>query len=138
MSSIHNNELKAINECVSQITKGKDIAGVCLYGSRAAGYARTDSDYDVIVVLDNYSHVVKYLYMKRQGIRISALIVDLLSIEKDAKAAFLGEFVIGRLLHVYNPIINPALFERLEKFYKKRVIIEQISDIARSLSMLCT
>jgi hypothetical protein len=66
------------------------------------------------------------------------LIVDLLSIKKDAKAALLGKFVIGRLLHVYNPIINPALFERLEKFYKKRVIIEQISDIARSLSVLCT
>jgi predicted nucleotidyltransferase len=68
MSSIHNDELKVINERVSQITKGKDLAGVCLNGSRAAGYARKDSDYDVIFVLHSYSHVVKYLYMKRQGI----------------------------------------------------------------------
>ena len=135
MSSIVNRELKKINECINKVTRGNDIAGVCLYGSRAAGYARSDSDYDILIILENYSHVVKYLYKKIQGLRISALIVDLISVEKDAKYSFLGEFVIGRLLHVYEPIVNPDLFERLERIYKKRVIIEQLSNISKSLSI---
>lgn len=138
MSSIVNRELKKINECINKVTRGNDIAGVCLYGSRAAGYARSDSDYDILIILENYSHVVKYLYKKIQGLRISALIVDLISVEKDAKYSFLGEFVIGRLLHVYEPIVNPDLFERLERIYKKRVIIEQLSNISKSLSIFST
>src|SRR6476661_10479190 len=138
MPSIANGELKKINECINKITRGNNIAGGCLYGSRAAGYARTGSDYDILVILENYSHIVKYLYKKTQGLRISILIVDLISVEKDAKYSFLGEFVIGRLLHVYEPIVNPDLFERLERIYKKRVIIEQLSDISKSLSIFST
>ena len=138
MPSIANGELKKINECISKVTRGNNIAGVCLYGSRAAGYARSESDYDILVILENYSHIVKYLYKKIQGLRISLLIVDLLSVEKDAKYSFLGEFVIGRLLHVYEPILNPDLFERLERTYKKRVIIEQLGSVAKSLSKFST
>lgn len=136
MFSIANEQLETIIEYVDKITKANNISGVCLYGSRAAGYANSDSDYDILIVLNNYSHIIKYLYEKIQGIRISALIVDLLSIEKDAECAFLGEFVIGRLLHVYYPIINPQLFERLERIYKKRVIIEELTNISRSISIL--
>jgi predicted nucleotidyltransferase len=74
-----------INEFIDRFKLNTDIAGVCLHGSRAAGYARIDSDYDVVVVLENYSHIIKYLYKNLRGKRISPLMVDRQSIEKNCK-----------------------------------------------------
>jgi tRNA A-37 threonylcarbamoyl transferase component Bud32/predicted nucleotidyltransferase len=138
MSSFSDEQLKIINNCVNKIAKNNRIVGVCLYGSKVAGYSRPSSDIDTIIVLENYSFIVKYVYLKESKIEISALIVDRESLEKDARAAFLGEFVIGRLLHIYYAIVNPEFFKRIETIYKKRVIIEEIFDIVRSANILST
>jgi tRNA A-37 threonylcarbamoyl transferase component Bud32 len=45
---------------------------------------------------------------------------------------------VGRLLHIYDAILNPDLFKRIETIYKKRVIIEEIFDIVRSNNILST
>lgn len=111
---------------------------MCLYGSRVAGYSRVDSDFDVIIVLDDYPYAVKYIYTAEEEMKISALVVDLVSLQKDAASAFLGEFVVGRLLHIYEPIQNKDLFERLEVVYKKRVILDEISNIVKSANVLST
>jgi tRNA A-37 threonylcarbamoyl transferase component Bud32/predicted nucleotidyltransferase len=138
MSNISSEHLKIIDNCVNKIAKNNKIVGVCLYGSKVAGYSRPNSDFDIIVVLENYSFIVKYVYLKESKIEVSALLVDLQSLEKDAKTAFLGEFVVGRLLHIYHPILNPDLFKRIETIYKKRVIIEEIFDIVRLNNILST
>ena len=138
MSSYSADQLKIICNCVNKIAKNNRIVGVCIYGSKVAGYSRPNSDFDVIVVLENYSFVVKYVYLKESKIEISALIVDRESLEKDARTAFLGEFVIGRLLHIYDAIVNPEFFKRVETIYKKRVILEEIFDIVRSANILST
>src|SRR5919108_87259 len=138
MSSFSTEQLKVIHNCVNKIAKNNRIVGICLYGSKVAGYSRTNSDFDIIVVLENYSFKVKYVYLKESKIEISALVVDRESLEKDARAAFLGEFVIGRLLHIYYAIVNPEFFEHIETIYKKRVIIEEIFDIVRSANILST
>src|ERR687887_2475829 len=106
MSSISNDELKAIKTAVSRIAKKYRVAGVCLYGSRIAGYSRADSDFDVIIVLNDYPYAVKYIYTAEADMKISALVVDLAGLEKDAASASLGEFVVGRLLHIYEPLEN--------------------------------
>ena len=62
--------------------------------------------------------------------------MDRESLEKDARSAFLGDFVIGRLLHIYDAIVNPEFFKRIETIYKKRVIIEEIFDIVKSANIL--
>lgn len=138
MSGYSAEQLKIICNCVNKIAKNNRIVGVCIYGSKVAGYSRPNSDFDVIVVLENYSFVVKYVYLKESKIEISALIVDRESLEKDARTAFLGEFVIGRLLHIYDAIVNPEFFKRVETIYKKRVILEEIFDIVRSANILST
>src|SRR5919201_4814356 len=102
MSSISLQELEVIRKCLSKLTKGhRRIIAACIYGSRVAGYARPDSDVDLLVVLENYPYVVKYVYFSESGIKLSALAVDRRALERDAKSAFLGEFVVGRLLHIY-------------------------------------
>jgi tRNA A-37 threonylcarbamoyl transferase component Bud32/predicted nucleotidyltransferase len=138
MSNISSEHLKIIDNCVNKIAKNNKIVGVCLYGSKVAGYSRPNSDFDIIVVLENYSFIVKYVYLKESKIEVSALLVDRQSLEKDATTAFLGEFVVGRLLHIYQPILNPDLFKRIETIYKKRVIIEEIFDIVRLNNILST
>jgi tRNA A-37 threonylcarbamoyl transferase component Bud32/predicted nucleotidyltransferase len=138
MSNISSEYLKIIYNCLNKIAKNNKIVGVCLYGSKVAGYSRPNSDFDIIVVLENYSFIVKYVYLKESKIEVSALLVDRQSLEKDAKTAFLGEFVVGRLLHIYDAILNPDLFKRIETIYKKRVIIEEIFDIVRSNNILST
>jgi tRNA A-37 threonylcarbamoyl transferase component Bud32/predicted nucleotidyltransferase len=138
MSNISSEYLKIIDNCLNKIARNNKIVGVCLYGSKVAGYSRPNSDFDIIVVLENYSFIVKYVYLKESKIEVSALLVDRQSLEKDARTAFLGEFVVGRLLHIYDAILNPDLFKRIETIYKKRVIIEEIFDIVRSNNILCT
>jgi len=138
MSSISKEDRKNIEISVRKIAKKHKVVGVCLYGSRVAGYARPESDYDLIIVLDDYSYILKYVYLKEAELELSALVVDRNSLERDAESAFLGEFVVGRLLHIYETITNAELFRRLEIVYKKRVILEEISDIVRSTNILST
>ena len=136
MPSVSADNLSIINNCLNKITRHYSLIGACLYGSKVAGYSKPGSDFDIIIVLDKYPRIVKYVYMKQSKIRISALVVDRRSLERDASSAFLGEFVIGRLLHVYEPLFNDKLFILLETLYKKRVIMEEVIRIINSIKVL--
>src|SRR2546428_7753983 len=136
MSSISPQELEAIKKCIVRVAKGRSVIAACLYGSRVAGYARPDSDVDVLVVLEDYPYMVKYVYFSESGMKVSALAVDRTAVERDAKSAFLGEFVVGRLLHIYYPIANAEFFVAVEKAYKRRVILEEVQDIVASTGVL--
>ncbi|UVS67848.1 nucleotidyltransferase domain-containing protein [Nitrososphaera viennensis] len=131
-------ELEALQKCMDRVARGRKVAAACIYGSKAAGYARQDSDIDVMVVLENYPYRVKYAYMKESGVDVSALVVDKKSLERDAKSAHMGEFVAGRLLHVYEPIANPEFFSEVERTYKRRVILEELQELVKSTSALAT
>jgi tRNA A-37 threonylcarbamoyl transferase component Bud32/predicted nucleotidyltransferase len=136
MSSVSPAELEALQKCIDKIARDRKVAAACIYGSKAAGYARPDSDIDIIVVLENYPYRVKYAYMKESGVDVSALVVDKQSLEMDAKSAHMGEFVAGRLLHVYEPMVNPEFFAEVEKTYKRRVILEELQELVKSSSAL--
>lgn len=138
MSSVSPQKLQVIKECIMQVAKGRTVAAACLYGSRVAGYARPDSDIDILVVLENYPYVVKYAYYIRQGTKLSVLVVDRKALERDAKNGFLGEFVVGRLLHVYEPIAHAEVFAAIERIYKRRVILEEVQDVVSSAGVLGT
>ena len=129
-------EKERIIRIINKVVKGLDIEAICMYGSRIAGYANEKSDYDIIVVINNYKNKVRYKYIFDK-IEISAIFVDKDSIIRDAKEGNLGEFVIGRLLNPYEVLVNPEFFERVEIEYKKRIILEQIDRLQieyRSLS----
>src|SRR5262245_53913815 len=138
MSSISPQELEVIKKCVSRVAKGRAVVAGCIYGSRVAGYSRSDSDIDILVVLEDYAFLVKYVYFNEQGIKVSALVVDREALERDAKSAFLGEFVAGRLLHVYESIVNTEFFEKIERMYKRRIILEEVQDIVKAAGVLGT
>ena len=129
-------EKERIIRIINKVVKGLDIEAICMYGSRIAGYANEKSDYDIIVVINNYKNKVRYKYIFDK-IEISAIFVDKDSIIRDAKEGNLGEFVIGRLLNPYEVLVYPEFFERVEIEYKKRIILEQIDRLQieyRSLS----
>ena len=126
MSSVSSRELEIINNCSKVVAKDRKLVAACLYGSKVAGYARPDSDIDVLVVLESYPYLVKYKYFSEKGIKVSVLAVDRNAIERDAKSAFLGEFVIGRLLHIYDSIVNGEFLSTVERIYKRRVILEEV------------
>jgi tRNA A-37 threonylcarbamoyl transferase component Bud32/predicted nucleotidyltransferase len=137
-SSLSSKESNSIKKYMDKLGKNRKLAGVCLYGSKVAGYGRPNSDIDIMIVLEDYPYAIKYSYVKEGDAKISALIVDHKALEKDADGAFLGEFVVGRLLHIYESIFNPSLFNSIEILYKKRVILEEILDIVKTTNILCT
>jgi tRNA A-37 threonylcarbamoyl transferase component Bud32/predicted nucleotidyltransferase len=138
MSSVSPQEFELIKKCSSSVAKGRHIVATCLYGSRVAGYARPDSDIDLLVVLESYRYLVKYTYFHEKGMKVSVLSVDRNALERDAKSAFLGEFVVGRLLHIYEPIANAEFLAKIERVYKRRVILEEVQDVVNSTGVLST
>jgi tRNA A-37 threonylcarbamoyl transferase component Bud32 len=107
--------------------KGKAVAAAA-YGSKVAGYARPDSDYDLIVVAKKISGGIGYKYV-HSPVTAAALVVEAELLERDATKAYLGEFVSGRLLNVYQPLLNGELFRKAEVESKKRVLVEEILEI---------
>jgi len=137
MMGINNNsrrlsesEKNNLTRIIQDISKGNQIVSAIAYGSRVAGYANKESDYDVIIVLNNYKPKVKYRYVKGE-IDISALLVNKEDIQSDAERATLGEFVAGRLLNIYEPLIGEEL-SKIEHNLKRRVILESLEEIEAS------
>jgi len=130
--TLNKTDIETLLRISDEISSKKTIIGVAAYGSQIANYATEDSDYDIIVVLDEYSPRVKYRYIKGE-LEISALLVDKESILADAQKASLGEFVAGRLLNIYLPIKGKKFFKEVENIIKKRVIAESLNEIGSSL-----
>jgi len=130
-SVINETEKKKLLELVKNAIQDYELVACCIYGSKVAGYARPDSDYDLLVILKDYKELIKYVYEHgNNGLDASILIVDSDMLIKDAEKAALGEFVIGRLLHPYEPLINNEYLKEVEVTYKRRVIIETINNLA--------
>lgn len=137
-NSLSREESKAIDNYIGRLANHHEVTGACIYGSKVAGYGNPHSDVDVIIVVKSYPHIVKYSYVRAEGAKISALIVDYTALQKDAQSGLLGEFVVGRLLHTYEAMINHELFNSIEVFYKKRVILEELFDIVKTTNILCS
>ena len=76
-------EKDRILRVINRVTKGFDIEAICMYGSRVSGYAKEKSDYDLIVVINNYKDKVRYRYIFDK-IEIYAIFVDKEYIISDA------------------------------------------------------
>ena len=122
-------ERRTLSELAGTLIEPARIAAIAAYGSKVAGYSRPDSDYDLIVVSKRFREGVRYRYIGTP-VAASALIVDQEMLDQDARSSYLGEFVVGRLLNVYEPIANPDLFRAVELQYKKRVIVEALLELS--------
>jgi Kae1-associated kinase Bud32 len=134
--SLTKEERAILGEVGASLTSPPKISALCAYGSKVAGYARPDSDYDMIVVVRSYREGVRYKYLDKP-VAASALVVDEGLMGQDASSSLLGEFVVGRLLNVYVPISNPELFRRAELEYKKRVIAEALLELSSDYGDFC-
>lgn len=134
-NTINEKEKRIILKILKKSTKKLDIEAICVYGSRISGYAKEKSDYDLIVVINNYKEKIRYKYIFNK-IDISAIFVDKNEIITDANNASMGEFVIGRLINPYQSLLNETFFKNIEIEYKKRIIkesIEKLQNTYRSL-----
>ncbi len=120
-------ERSSLLSVASSMVDSSSIAGLAAYGSKVAGYARPESDYDLIVVSKRFREGIRYRYVEEPA-AASALIVDEHLLAQDAQSSYLGEFVVGRLLNVYEPIENPELFMSVELDYKRRVLMEALLE----------
>ncbi len=109
--------------------KKSNVIAVAVYGSRISGYARQDSDYDLLVIVDKQRPKAKYVYGEHEGTYYSALLVQKDSFEKDCSQASLGEFAAGRILNRYEEILGQGYFSLEERILKRRIIIEEIQEI---------
>jgi len=130
-------EVKAVEKVIEPILKEEKVVSVCLYGSRVAGYAKPDSDYDVLIILEDYKPAVRYKYIQGE-VPVSALLVDAKALREDAEKAKLGEFVVGRLLNIYEAVRGAEFLRSIEVTYKKRVIFETLRDLASTYGELST
>lgn len=105
------------------------VTSVTAYGSKIAGYARADSDYDLIITAPKFNGRVRYKYIDAP-VKASALIVRDDLFRGDAKKASLGEFVSGRLLNVHQPLLDAKFVREAEVESKKRVIVELLYEIS--------
>ncbi|NWG08860.1 MAG: hypothetical protein HXX80_00860 [Nitrososphaerales archaeon] len=130
-------EKNLIFEALRGVIKDRETLAISAYGSRIAGYAREDSDYDIIVALSKYRPRIKYRYI-RGGLDLAALIVDGKSLMKDAEEASLGEFVAGRLLNVYEALLGNEFIGEVERKLKGRVTLEIIDEIVLGYGNMST
>ncbi len=130
------NERATLDGIASSLVEPASIAGVAAYGSKVAGYARPDSDYDLIIVSKRFREGIRYRYVE-DPVAASALIVDEHLLAQDAETSYLGEFVVGRLLNVYEAISSPELFSSVELQYKKRVLVEALLELSSDYGDFC-
>jgi tRNA A-37 threonylcarbamoyl transferase component Bud32/predicted nucleotidyltransferase len=105
------------------------IVSLCLYGSQASGYARKDSDIDVLLILDDYSPGVRYYYKTFEAYQFAILAVDKGALKADAEKGTLGDFVAGRFLTPFIPIVNPEYLDSMEFIIKRRFAEEDLEDL---------
>ncbi|MEM3608683.1 MAG: nucleotidyltransferase domain-containing protein [Candidatus Bathyarchaeia archaeon] len=106
-----------------------EIVAACLHGSRAGGYHRENSDFDVLMILEEYPEGIRYNYLPFLNVHISLLLVDEELFKLDVSTGGLGEFVAGRILTPYVPLLNRMYLEESELTLKKRVCIEELEEI---------
>lgn len=111
----------------SEVDK-ENIVAICAYGSRVAGCARDDSEYDIIIVTRNLQPKLMSK-LESSPINSSILMADETELVEEAEQFWNREFVVGRFLNIYEPILNPELLRNVEIEYKKRVIAEELSAL---------
>ena len=127
---------KQILKICKEIFSRAEILAVALYGSRAGGYARNDSDYDILLVINNYVSEIKYYNHIFDETNLSILAVDSNLLEFDAEEGGLGDFISGRLTSPYIPLQNEEYLKKIELLVKRRFVKEDLLDLILEYGIL--
>lgn len=122
-------EAETLRGIASSLVGPRELSSLCAYGSRVAGYSRPDSDYDLLAIARKFGEGVRYRYVD-EPVAASVLIIEEGLLVDDARSSTLGEFAIGRLLNVYDSIVNGEFLKKVEVEYKRRVIMEALIELS--------
>lgn len=119
---------KALNQCKA-IAGSHRVIAACLYGPLVCGYAKGESDVNVLLVVDEHPRRV-WGYLKSLG-EISAFIltVDQRIFERDVEQGWLGEFVAQNISVPYIPLINGEYLWHQEVKLKRRIAWEILENL---------
>ncbi|RLG60718.1 hypothetical protein DRN86_01810 [Candidatus Geothermarchaeota archaeon] len=118
----------AVLHRINELTEGKLISLIA-YGSRIAGYARRDSDYDFLGVIEDFKEIIRYYYINLDSASAALLLVDRKKFEEDVERGTLGEFVSGRLCTVFENVYQGDFFSAQEVKFKRRIILEELGKL---------
>lgn len=127
MATFH--EAESIRHLCKEIAADSDMTAICLYGSRAGGYARADSDFDILLILEGYPKGAGFYHKRMNQVYAAILAVERRLFELDAKSGSLGEFLCTRLLGPYVTIENSSFLRETEILAKRRVAEEELRDL---------
>ena len=112
-----------------ELSDGCDLVA-CISSSRANNCLKKDHYCDCLSVLNDYDQGIRYDYGKIDEERnVAFLIVDKELFEIDVDRGKIGDFIAGRLLTPFSPLINPEYILQMEHIFKKRVIKEEIENL---------
>jgi len=120
---------ETIRHLCREIAADSSITAICLYGSQAGGYAKADSDFDILLVVEGYRKGAGFHYRKINQVYAAILAVERKLLELDAKNGSLGEFLCTRLLGPYVALENPNYLRATEILAKRRVAEEELRDL---------
>ncbi|WP_455278443.1 hypothetical protein [[Eubacterium] cellulosolvens] len=115
-------------ELIGGITEEYAPVASLIYGSRVAGYARTNSLYDCMAI-SHYPGGARYHLEKLNGVQASILEIDEELFILDVKKGALGGFVAGRMLFPYLGLKGLEYLKQKEVELKKEVIRGDIEYI---------
>ena len=128
MSRLNDQERSKLLAQAGSLVPKEQIHSLCAYGSRVGGYEREGSDYDLIIVTKDFKEKAPEASDQAPK-KSSSIIVDKEALLSAAQRPTPGEFVIGRFLNIYEPLINPEFLHEVELEYKKRIIAEELMEI---------
>lgn len=117
------------------VFKEGDVSCVCVYGSQLSGYSSKGSDLDVLCTVRNFQEGIKYYYLRDFEPTVALLAVDENAMREDVTKGALGEFVAGRLLTPFYPVVGTELLEEFDKTYKKNVVLELCDNLILEYKM---
>lgn len=126
---VYGEVLRRVEELALEVG-AESVRAVILYGSRVSGYARKDSDYDVIAIMDKLPEKIQYHYIPFADVKLAILAVDREIFESDVKDSILGDFVSGRLFTPFIPLSNSEYVKMWEISMKRRVALEELIELA--------
>jgi tRNA A-37 threonylcarbamoyl transferase component Bud32/predicted nucleotidyltransferase len=120
---------RSILRAAAEAAAGREnIVALCAFGSRVSGSTRAGSDYNLLVVVKGFKGGAAPAQPKaRPG--VSALVVDEEEVREEARASSTKEFVVGRLLNIYEPLVGADFLRSVELEYKRRVISEALTEL---------
>ncbi|MCW4032595.1 MAG: hypothetical protein NWF08_04305, partial [Candidatus Bathyarchaeota archaeon] len=114
----------------NELSNSYDLTASCISSSESLNCLKKSKSCDSLLVLKDYDKGIRYDHRKiNKKINVAFLLVDKELFEIDVKKGKIGDFIAGRLLTPFSPLVNPEYLLKMEQAFKKRVIKEEIESL---------